>query len=259
MADWGASPYRAIGIYIGGTNMACSQPNLSATWVSQESAAGWHMIPIYVGLQSPSNSCGCAGDHPGHGRRPGHRGRRRTPSSTPRRSGWARATRSTSTWRPTTGRPPTRPPVLAFLAAWTTQLHASGYLSGVYSSDASGIADLVAQYGHRLRRARRAVDRQLERPADHRRRRRPRAVTGPRTSGCTSTRARHNETYGGAKINIDGDYLDAATAAAGTGSGVDAAPAVAADAVAAGHRRPRRDHRASRRPGPAPPASRPGR
>ena len=34
MAAWGASPYRAIGLYIGGANMACSQPNLSATWVS---------------------------------------------------------------------------------------------------------------------------------------------------------------------------------------------------------------------------------
>jgi hypothetical protein len=34
----------------------------------------------------------------------------------------------------------------------------------------------------------------------------------------------HNETYGGAKINIDGDYLDAATAAAGSGSSVDATP-----------------------------------
>src|SRR5207302_918924 len=32
---------------------------------------------------------------------------------------------------------------------------------------------------------------------------------------------------GGAKINIDGDYLDSATAAAGTGSGVDTAPAPA--------------------------------
>ena len=61
---WGASPYRAIGIYIGGANAACSQPNLSATWVSQESVAGWHMVPIYVGLQSPSNSCGCAGISP---------------------------------------------------------------------------------------------------------------------------------------------------------------------------------------------------
>ncbi len=37
----------------------------------------------------------------------------------------------------------------------------------------------------------------------------------------------HNETYGGAKINIDGDYLDSATAAAGTGPGVDAAPTAA--------------------------------
>jgi hypothetical protein len=39
----------------------------------------------------------------------------------------------------------------------------------------------------------------------------------------------HNETYGGDTINIDGDYVDAATAAAGAGTpGVDAAPTPAA-------------------------------
>ena len=32
---------------------------------------------------------------------------------------------------------------MVFLAAWTAQLHALGYESGVYSSGASGIADLV--------------------------------------------------------------------------------------------------------------------
>ncbi len=62
MSAWGSSPYRAIGVYIGGANMACAQPNLTSGWVSQESSAGWHLIPIYVGLQAPSNSCGCAGD-----------------------------------------------------------------------------------------------------------------------------------------------------------------------------------------------------
>jgi hypothetical protein len=37
--------------------------------------------------------------------------------------------------------------VLAFLGGWTQGLHAAGYLSGVYSSAATGISDLVGQYG----------------------------------------------------------------------------------------------------------------
>src|SRR5205823_11660912 len=60
MSAWSASPYRAIGVYIGGVNRGCSQPNLTSTWVSTEIAAGWGLIPIYVGLQAPSNGCGCA-------------------------------------------------------------------------------------------------------------------------------------------------------------------------------------------------------
>ncbi len=61
MAAWASSPYRAIGVYIGGVNRACSQPNLTASWVGAQVAAGWHLIPTYVGLQAPSSSCGsCA-------------------------------------------------------------------------------------------------------------------------------------------------------------------------------------------------------
>ena len=36
---------------------------------------------------------------------------------------------------------------LAFLEAWTEKLHALGYVSGVYSSSSSGIADLADQLG----------------------------------------------------------------------------------------------------------------
>src|SRR5436305_15217333 len=36
---------------------------------------------------------------------------------------------------------------LAFLEAWTKKLHALGYVSGVYSSSASGLADLGDQVG----------------------------------------------------------------------------------------------------------------
>ncbi len=39
--------------------------------------------------------------------------------------------------------------VLNFLSGWTHQLHAAGYVSGVYSSAASGIKDLAAAYGKR--------------------------------------------------------------------------------------------------------------
>src|SRR5205085_12700031 len=59
MSAWSGTRYHAIGIYVGGTNSACSQPNLTASWVSAESAAGWHLIPTYVGLQAPG-ACGCA-------------------------------------------------------------------------------------------------------------------------------------------------------------------------------------------------------
>ena len=36
---------------------------------------------------------------------------------------------------------------LTFLQAWTQRLHVLGYLSGVYSSSASGIADLASELG----------------------------------------------------------------------------------------------------------------
>jgi hypothetical protein len=223
MADWAASPYRALGIYIGGANMACSQPNLSATWVSQESAAGWHMIPIYVGLQAPSNSCGCAGISPASASVQGTQAAQDAVVDAQAigmgagnplyfdMEAYNRTSTNTSS-------------VLAFLEAWTTQLHANGYLSGVYSSDASGIADLVAQFGSGY-----AEPDELW-IANWNKQQTTADATVPSSEWATHQRLHqyggaHDETYGGAKINIDGDYLDAATAAAGTGSSVDTAPA----------------------------------
>ncbi len=222
MADWGASPYRAIGIYIGGANMACSQPNLSATWLSEESAAGWHMIPIYVGLQSPSNSCGCAGISAASAAVQGTQAAEDAVVDAQAigmgagnpiyfdMEAYNRTRTNTSA-------------VLAFLQAWTTQLHAGGYLSGVYSSDASGIADLVAEFGTGY------VEPDELWIANWNNQQTTADSNVPSTEWAAHQRLHqyqgaHNETYGGAKINIDGDYLDAATAAAGTGSGVDAAP-----------------------------------
>ncbi|HEY6961267.1 MAG TPA: DUF1906 domain-containing protein [Gaiellaceae bacterium] len=50
---WGASPYRALGVYIGGANRACKQPNLTPAWVQSATGLGWSLLPLYVGLQAP--------------------------------------------------------------------------------------------------------------------------------------------------------------------------------------------------------------
>ena len=50
---WTASPYRALGIYLGGVNRACKDGNLNAAWVSTTLASGWSLLPLYVGLQAP--------------------------------------------------------------------------------------------------------------------------------------------------------------------------------------------------------------
>src|SRR5450631_211673 len=53
MSAWLASPYRAVGVYIGGSMRACGDGNLSSTWVAQMRSMGWGLLPLYVGLQAP--------------------------------------------------------------------------------------------------------------------------------------------------------------------------------------------------------------
>ena len=215
MSAWGASPYRAIGIYIGGANMGCSQPNLSANWVRAESAAGWHLIPTYVGLQAPANSCGCAAISASHAAAQGSA----AASNAVAEAQLLGIGKGNPIYFDMEAYSSGETAVLSFLSAWTSGLHAAGYLSGVYSSGASGITDLAGMYGS-----------SYQEPNDlwiadwndsH-------TVTDPYVpSGDWSSHQRiHqysggvNARYGGYTINIDGDYLDGATAAAGTGGSV---------------------------------------
>ena len=89
----------------------------------------------------------------------------------PRSWAWARAARSGTTWRPTTAAtPPAASPRCRSCPAWTRRLHKLDYVSGVYSSAGSGIADLdnarVNRPG-RLRDARPHLDRQVGRHGQH--------------------------------------------------------------------------------------------
>ncbi|HSK50539.1 MAG TPA: DUF1906 domain-containing protein [Solirubrobacterales bacterium] len=207
------SPYRAIGVYIGGLNRGCSQPNLTASWVREQIAEGWYLIPTYVGLQAPGSSCSsCAtlsanaaiaqgradaedaiADAAAIGIGPGN------PIYFDMESYSRTSSASSAT--------------LAFLAAWTTELHEAGYESGVYSSSASGIADLASKVGTSYA------------APDH--------LWIANWNGQKNTddpyvpdnawnqhqrihqyRGGHDETWGGVTINIDNNYVEGATVGA---------------------------------------------
>jgi hypothetical protein len=210
MAAWGSSPYRAIGVYIGGANRGCSQPNLTASWVSAQTAAGWHLIPTYVGLQAPLSSCSsCA----------------KLSSSQATAQGTAAAVDAVTqagavaigpgspiyfdmeSYSPTTS---TSAAVLAFLEAWTDKLHALGYVSGVYSSSGSGIADLADQIGSGYVQP---DDLWIANWNDQQSTADPYVPASAWTAHqrIHQYHGGHNEAYGGVTINVDNNYVDAAT------------------------------------------------
>ncbi|MGW6790799.1 glycoside hydrolase domain-containing protein [Streptomyces chartreusis] len=53
MKAWNTGFYGAVAVYMGGKNRGCAQPNLTASWVKSVNAAGWKLIPLYVGAQPP--------------------------------------------------------------------------------------------------------------------------------------------------------------------------------------------------------------
>jgi hypothetical protein len=212
MAAWASSPYRAIGVYIGGVNRACSQPNLTSAWVAEQVAEGWHLIPTYVGLQAPSSACSSCAELSTNYGRAAIQGEEAADDAvadaqsigmgpgSPIYFDMEAYPRSSTVTAAT----------LTFLSAWTDQIHALGYVSGVYSSGASGIADLG-----------RAIGGPFTLP-DH--------IWSANWNGAQNTiepylpstawtehqrihqyRGGHNETYGLMTINIDNNFVEGAT------------------------------------------------
>lgn len=148
MAAWkSSSPYGAVGVYIGGQNWACENYPTNSSWVRTVSAQGWRILPIYVGLQAP-----CASK----------RGMASVDPSKAAAQGAAEARTAVSKAKALHILPGSaiyadmehygndsacRTAVLRFLSGWTKQLHDLGYLSGVYSSASAGIDDLDSVYG----------------------------------------------------------------------------------------------------------------
>lgn len=138
MSAWiGSSPYRAIGVYIGGSDEACAQPNLTRRWLANQAAAGWHFMPMYVGPQAEFGELG---------RHPGHQGHAAADDAAAQaeRLGFAAGT---PIYYDMEAYPPSETgKALRFLTAWTSWLHTLGYSSGIYSSSSAAVYALAHQY-----------------------------------------------------------------------------------------------------------------
>ena len=214
LSAWTVSPYRALGIYVGGVNRACGNGNLSASWVGGATGDGWSLLPLYVGLQAP-----CVGQA----------GLNKIAAALATVQG-ADAASDAVTRAASLGLQPGTPiyfdmeayktndPLCSlvvedFIAAWVTGLHAGGYVAGVYGSAASTIRDVA------LLPPGETVD----------------AVWIANWNGKQSVfgdpyvadslwanhqrlhqyRGGHLETYGGVTINIDSSIVDAPVAGPG--------------------------------------------
>ncbi|MCX4822599.1 DUF1906 domain-containing protein [Streptomyces sp. NBC_01142] len=209
---WSASPYRAVGVYIGGVNRTCAQPQLTASWVASVSALKWRLLPVYKGLQPP-----CGG-------KPTDAKISSVPA-TARSQGTTAATDAIDKAKALGMQPGSafyndiehysqtdstcRTAVLSYVSAWTKELHRRGYVSGVYMNLNLGAKQLSDVYTSTAYA-------------------RPDALWIARYDGVDSLKGwtgiadskwavhqrakqfkgSHDETYGGVTLNIDTNRLD---------------------------------------------------
>ncbi|MEH0974950.1 glycoside hydrolase domain-containing protein [Micromonospora sp. CPCC 205546] len=211
MKAWLASPYRAVGIYIGGNGRACAQPNLTREWVSTQAAAGWRFFPLYVGPQAPCRSTSKPRIDPAQA---AAQGRAAADDAAARARDLGLPRESTVFYNMEKypgGDAACSAAVQTFTHAWTIRLHDHGYFSGFYTDVASGgLADQVSGYeraGHgrpdyldfaRWDGVQAVTDEAL-----------PESYWMPKQR-MKQYRGDHHETWGGVTINIDSNLLDLA-------------------------------------------------
>ena len=216
MSAWRHSPYAAVGIYIGGSMRACGDGNLSASWVSTVTGAGWGLIPIYVGPQAP---CVYQG---------GLAAISASKATTQGRNNAADAIVQATRFglgpgtviyydmeAYATGNTSCTNAVLDFVTAWTAELRRQGYLSGVYGSPASLMSDMSRAF---------AAHDPTFTPPDHvwyahwnQRQDVTDSASYPAFKDAYWRNHQrlhqyaggHNETWGGRTINIDSNWVDA--------------------------------------------------
>lgn len=140
-AWWTSTPWSWANVYIGGTNRACGQSGLTASWVRSVFAQGWRLVPTWVGLQAPGSSCtGCS--------------KMSTSATTARQQGINEANAAADAVAALGFPAPTiiyfdmerydptsHPAARAFINAWVERLRQRGHQAGVYGAGANASND----------------------------------------------------------------------------------------------------------------------
>jgi hypothetical protein len=203
MKSWLASPYRAIGIYIGGVNRGCAQANLTPDWIKTIQGQGWHYFPFYVGLQAPCVAA--VGDATISAAGAAVQGKAAADDAVTQAADLGIPAGTPMIYDMEGYRGGCGSAVTTFLSAWDRELHARGYVAGVYESF-SNVGDLISASGQ-------ITEPDVLHYADW---------DGRATTSSPYLPARwwtnherihqyqggHNEIYNGASVNIDNDELD---------------------------------------------------
>ena len=134
------SPYRAVGVYIGGSDEACAQPNLTRKWLAAEAAAGWHFMPMYVGPQAEFGELGI---------HPGHQGRAAANDAVTQAERLGLGAGTPLYYDMEAYSPGENGKAMRFLSSWSSRIRALGYSSGVYSSSSAAVTSLARAYSTR--------------------------------------------------------------------------------------------------------------
>ncbi|MFD7840231.1 DUF1906 domain-containing protein [Streptomyces sp. NPDC059761] len=212
MDNWrAASPFGAVGIYIGGRARACAQPRLTAGWVRRQAEAGWHLMPLWVGPQPWNDPATGLSTDPSQANQEGMEAAEGA-VTVARSLGLAEGTVLYNDLENYTDRTTWDPPVVAYLTAWTVRLHELGYRAGAYVAASSGAKALsdhhdqapeampdvlwVAVWNGRAS----VSDADTGLPA------RTHQWAGRRRAH--QYRGDHDDTYAGVTINIDRSWID---------------------------------------------------
>ncbi|HEY3903008.1 MAG TPA: glycoside hydrolase domain-containing protein [Streptosporangiaceae bacterium] len=132
MTKWLASPFRSVGIYIGGANRACAQANLTSSWLTGIVKQGWRYFPIYPGLQS---SCVLApGDASINTSQASQEGKAAADDAATQAANLGIVKGTPLIYDMEAYGPSCNSQVTTFLSAWDAELQALGFGSGVYES-----------------------------------------------------------------------------------------------------------------------------
>jgi Domain of unknown function (DUF1906) len=211
MTKWLSSKYRAVGIYIGGANRACAQANLTPAWITGILHQGWRYFTIYPGLQS---SCvQAAGDAVITTSKAAAQGTAAADDAASQAAGLGIPKGTPLNFDMEAYGPACDSQVTTFLSAWDAELHARGYLAGVYESF-TNVGALVRASGS-------ITEPDVIYYADWDGKATTTSAYMPAAMWTTHQRIHqyrggHVETYGGASINLDNDQLDVNLGGSGT-------------------------------------------